>query len=73
MTPTGIQQAVTTAGTQQKLADALGVSQQAVGHWLAQGWVPLARARQIESLYGVPRGQLISPRLKMAIALAFEA
>lgn len=61
--PPGIVDAVIAAGSQQALADALGVSQQAVSKWVLRGWVPLRRAQEIESLYGVLRGRLINPRI----------
>lgn len=61
--PTGIFDAVRLAGTQDALADKLGVSQQAVSIWLRRGWVPLRRAQEIEALLGVTRARLINPRI----------
>lgn len=58
-----IDEVVKLAGSQTKLALALGVSQQAVSIWVRRGWVPHERARELESLYGVPRKSLIDPRL----------
>lgn len=55
--------AIGAAGTQEKLSEALGVSQQAVSMWLKRGYVPLRRAQEIEALFGVPRGRLINPRI----------
>ena len=60
---TGIAAAVERAGTQAKLAQQLGVSQQAVSQWIDQGWVPLRRAGQIEERYKVPRGRLLNPKI----------
>lgn len=60
---TGIAHAVVVAGTQEALAARLGVTQQAVSGWLKRGWVPLRRALEIESLYGVPRGRLVNPQI----------
>lgn len=58
-----VEDAVRTAGTQAKLARALGVSQQAVSMWLRRGWVSPTRAREIEALYGIERQKLIDPKL----------
>lgn len=69
-TLTGIAIAVGKAGTQAKLAQGLGVSQQAVSQWIDQGWVPLRRAEQIENQYQIPRGQLANPRLLALLAPA---
>lgn len=60
---TGIQDAIKAAGTQQKLADMLGVTQQFVSTCERRGWVPLRRAQEIEALTGVPRARLINPRI----------
>ncbi len=60
---TGIERAIVAAGGQRKLADALGVTQQAVSGWLISGYVPLDRAREIETQFGVNRMALINPRI----------
>lgn len=60
---TGIAAAVEIAGTQAKLAQQLGVSQQAVSQWIDQGWVPLRRAEQIEGLFTIPRSRLLDPEI----------
>lgn len=60
---TGIEKAIEAAGSQVKLAEALGCTQQNVSLWRTQGWTPLDRAREIEMLYGIPRGELISPKI----------
>lgn len=60
---TGIEQAIAKAGNQSALAAALKVSRNTVSIWKAQGWAPLARARQIELLYGVPRTLTAKPEL----------
>jgi DNA-binding transcriptional regulator YdaS (Cro superfamily) len=59
----GIAAAVSAAGSQQKLAEQLGVTQQAIAKWFKQGFVPLRRAQEIEALFGVSRARLINPRL----------
>lgn len=60
---TGIALAVKQAGTQVKLAEQLGVSQQAVSLWLDKGWVPLRRAEQIEKNFSIPRVRLVDPKI----------
>jgi hypothetical protein len=59
----GIAVACETAGNQARVAEALGVTQQAVGKWMKQGWAPLARAIQMEQLYGVQRFTTMYPKL----------
>jgi DNA-binding transcriptional regulator YdaS (Cro superfamily) len=60
---TGIEQACYAAGSQAKLADLLGCSQQNVSSWLRRGWVPASRVVEIEQATGVDRKLLINPRL----------
>ena len=60
---TGIQRAVEAAGSVQALAIKLGVTHQAIYKFLRQGWVPPARAMEIETHYAIPRQELVSPRL----------
>lgn len=60
---TGISDAIRQSGCQQKLAEKLGVSQQAVSTWQRRGWVPLRRAQEIEAITGVARARLINPRI----------
>ncbi|KAA3649378.1 MAG: helix-turn-helix domain-containing protein [Proteobacteria bacterium] len=59
----GIDKAVEAAGSQQALADALGVSQQRVSQWVVRGYVSPRRAQEIEIQYGVPRRELVNPML----------
>lgn len=59
----GIAEAVVLAGGQTKLAQQLGVSQQAVSKWERRGYVPAHRVLEIETQYGIPRERLIEPRL----------
>lgn len=61
--PNSVMSAAQAAGSQAALARALDVTEQAICKWVKQGWVPLRRAQQIEELTGVPRGELINPRL----------
>lgn len=57
----GMTRAVLAAGSQGKLAELLGVSQQAISKWEARGWVPLARARQIAAAFPIPLKDLLDP------------
>jgi DNA-binding transcriptional regulator YdaS (Cro superfamily) len=59
----GINAAVLKAKGQSKLAQGVGVSQQAVHKWVQRGCVPVHRAVAVERLTGVPREQLVNPRL----------
>jgi transcriptional regulator with XRE-family HTH domain len=65
----GIAAAVKQAGSQEQLAERLGVSQQAVSAWLRRGWVPVRRALEIEAEFGIPRHSLLKPRLSDLIDL----
>lgn len=51
------------AGGQVELARSLNVSEQAISAWVRRGYVPKARAAEIEEKYGVPRYRLIDPRI----------
>ena len=56
------------AGGAPALAAHLGVSHQIVYAWVKRGWVPLARAVQLEKKYKVPRDKLINPELAKFLA-----
>lgn len=60
----GIFKAVKAAGSQTALADAMGVTQQAINKWVKKGWVPVDRAIEIEGIYGIPRRELVSQKLR---------
>lgn len=60
----GIDKVVELAGSQRKLADVLGVTQQAISEWVRQGYVPIGRVVEIESLFGVGRLELVDPSLR---------
>jgi DNA-binding transcriptional regulator YdaS (Cro superfamily) len=62
-TKTGIELAIEVAGGQDALAKSLGCTQQNVSFWKSQGYVPNLRAVEIEQATGVPRIQLIDPRV----------
>lgn len=59
----GIEAAIAAAGKQQLLADAIGVSQQAVSRWRRRGYVPVCHVVQIEAQFGIPRKALVSPKV----------
>ena len=59
----GIDKAILAAGGQVKLAEHLGVTQQNVSSWRRKGFVPLHWVVPVEQLTGVPRAELISPKL----------
>lgn len=65
---TGMYKAVEKAGSVALLAEAIGVKRQAVYPWLVRGWAPPARAIQIEELYGIPRQDLMDPKLNEIIS-----
>jgi len=57
----GIARAVEHIGSQRGLASALGVTQQAVSEWVAQGWVPKDRVHDILDLVD-PSGTALRAR-----------
>lgn len=61
----GIDAAIAKAGSRRAFAESLRppVSVQAVFQWVHRGWVPPARALEIESKYGVDRAYLVKPEL----------
>lgn len=61
----GIEAAIHRAGSRNNFAMTLEppVSVQAVCQWVKRGWVPPARAMEIERLYGVDRAYLVKPSL----------
>ena len=64
---TGIAEACTLAGSQRSLAIVLDVSDAAISLWALQGWVPVARAAEIEEMFGISRERLIDPALLKAV------
>ena len=59
----GIQRAVKIAGGQVNLAKTLGVSQQYISLAVRQGYISPDRALEIEMEYGIPRQELVNPKL----------
>lgn len=62
---TGVEVAITKAGTRRSFALSLSppITVQAVCQWVRRGWVPPARAMEIERLYGIDRAHLVKPEL----------
>ena len=60
---TGIEKAIKNCGSQAKLAELIGCTQQNVSFWLRQGFVPPDRVLEIEQVSGVGRTELINPKL----------
>lgn len=69
---TGIAEAVLMAGSQSRLAEVLGVSQQRVSKWVRNGWVPMGRILEIEAQYGISRHRLANPRLAELVGTGAE-
>lgn len=53
-----LQRAVKAAGTQEKLAAAIGTKQQNVSYWVRAGQVPAEFVLKIEEATGIPRHEL---------------
>lgn len=67
-----VEQAVEKAGGQPAVAAEFGVTQQCVSRWCKDGYMPVARAQEMEHLYGVPRTSLINPKLRNAMGVGEE-
>jgi DNA-binding transcriptional regulator YdaS (Cro superfamily) len=67
-----VERAVAAAGGQPAMAEALGVTQQSVSEWCKQGYVPAARAQEIEHTWGVSRVELLAPKLRNALGAGGE-
>lgn len=65
----GVERAAQVAGGQPQMALALGVTQQCVSRWCREGFVPAARAQEIEHQFGVPRAELLNPKLRNALGV----
>tara|TARA_R110002153_G_scaffold300_10_gene1474 strand:- start:732 stop:1013 length:282 start_codon:yes stop_codon:yes gene_type:complete len=59
----GISRAILHLGSQKKLADELGVTQQFISYAKQRGWVSPDRAKQIETITGIDRWELIEPKV----------
>lgn len=57
-TQTALDRAIAAAGSQQKLAAQIGVTQQAVSIWQRSGRVPAEAAVKVEAATGIPRADI---------------
>lgn len=64
--------AIKKAGGATQLARALGVSPQSVWDWRVKGYVPPARAKEIEMQFGIPRNDLVSAKVRSNLGLGGE-
>ena len=67
-TKSGIEMAIEAIGSQEALAAAVGCTQQNVSWWKRQGFVPVEHLVVVEQSTGVPRAQLIDPRISEILA-----
>lgn len=67
-----VEKAVEKAGGQPAVAAEFGVTQQCVSRWCKSGYMPVARAQEMEHLHGVPRTSLINPKLRNALGAGEE-
>lgn len=61
--------AITAAGGATALARALGVTPQSVWDWRVKGYVPPARAKEIEMQFGIDRNALVSAKVRSNLGL----
>lgn len=67
-----VSDAVKKAGGVPALAKELGVTTSAIREWVKFGYVPVQRAQQIELMYGIPRAELVSPKMRSAMGIGGE-
>lgn len=67
-----VARAVTAHGGPVAVAAVMGVTYQAVTQWIGQGYVPLKRVPEFEIQFGVPRAQLVSPKVRNATGAGGE-
>ena len=66
---TGIEEACEQMGGQTALAERLGVTQQAVSLWVANGFAPMHRISQIAELTGIDPKRLCDPKVLNAVGI----
>ena len=67
---TGIEKAITAAGSQENLAAALGLKQQTISAWKTRGHVPLSHVPAVHAISGVPKLELVSKKILAATSQA---
>lgn len=74
--PTTIDNAVSRAvaahGGPVAVGKLLGVTYQAVTQWIAQGYVPNKRVAEFSIQFGVPRNEILSPKVRNAAGVGGE-
>lgn len=60
------------AGGVKPLAEAMGISTQAVYNWRLRGWVPADKALRCEELYETPREELVRPALAALLSTPYK-
>lgn len=61
--------AIAAAGGPTALAKSLGVTYQSIDDWRRKGYVPPARAKEIEMQFGIPRNDLVSAKVRSNLGL----
>lgn len=65
-TDSALYRAVHANGGPVAVSKILGVTHQAVTHWIAQGYVPTKRVAEFSIQFGVPRELILSPKVRSA-------
>ena len=64
----GIERAIRQAGSQQALAEMLGITQQSVSAMKLRGWLSNGHALKVSRAYNIPVRELVSPRVRLVMA-----
>lgn len=67
-----VSRAVTAHGGPVAVGKLLGVTYQAVTQWIAQGYVPNKRVAEFSIQFGVPRNDILSPKVRNAAGVGGE-
>ena len=68
--PNAIARAIKAAGGTQQLADQMGCTYQAIHQWQKNGWMPLARAKEVNERY--PEVTTLRELVRADIAAAMD-